>query len=242
MSSQLRPNEAFCQGELPGIPPEHRKQRGMNRDVAHLYMTKGVIIDSFSGMPIMNPETLVPTGMISFSEAMRQGDPDYSQYVHFYENDDKLERFWNNPFRYLGKLSKFEGFVATDFSTGPDIPDPVRRYNVYRNQLTGAWLQSLGYRALCNVRCPAFEHDYFLTGVPRRSLICVGAVGCIKNRKDRQRFQGGLIRIVHELEPMGIVVVGEDAYGVFDYVKSNDIPLYFFSGETARYRGGDARG
>ncbi len=229
-----------CQGELPGIPPEPRPRRGSNRDVAHQYMTKGVIIDQGTGMPIMLPEHREPAGMISFSEAMGQKSPDYSQHVHFYENDDVIERFWNNPWNYMRKLSLFAGVVSTDFSTGPGIPDPVRRYNAYRNQLTGSWMQSLGLAVLCNVRCHAFGCDYLLSGVPRRSLICVGAVGCIKNPHDRARFEGGLMRAVQELEPAGMIVVGKDSYGVFDCVRESGVPLRFFDGRTARYHGGGA--
>lgn len=233
MSTDLRQKTHCCQGTLPGIPPESRRQRGSNRDVAHAYMTKGVIIDQTNGMPVMWPESNVPTGMVPFSVAMGQKNPDYSCHVHFFENDDVIERFWNNPWRYLERLSRFAGVVATDYSTGPSMPDPVRRYNVYRNQLTGAWMQSLGIAALCNVRCPVFGHDYFLAGVPRHSLICVGEVGCVKNRYDRNRFEGGIVRAVQELEPTGIVVVGGDSYGVFDYARDCEIPLYFFRGKAA---------
>ncbi len=241
MPDQMRTKvQHCCQGELPGIPPEPRPQRGSSRDIGHMYMTKGVIIEQGSGMPLMLPEHRVPTGMISFSEAMRQKEPDYTHHVHFYENDDMIERFWNKPWNYLGKLSRFAGIVATDYSTGPGIPDPVRRYNVYRNQLTGSWMQSLGLSVLCNVRCPAFGCDYFLAGVPKRSLICIGEVGCVKNTRDRARFEGGLKRAIQELKPEGIVVVGRNSYNVFDYARGNGVPLHFFDGETARYHGGGA--
>jgi hypothetical protein len=224
------------QGSLPGIPPEPRKSRGSSRDVLHAYMTKGVVIDQLSGMPVMKPETDIPAGAISFSEAISTNKPDFNSYVHFYENDDKVERFWNNPWRYMKKLSHFAGFIATDYSTGPGIPDPVRRYNVYRNQLTGAWLQSLGFHALCNMRCPAFGHDYFIAGAPHNSLIGIGEVGCVKNRYDRNRFEGGLIRAINELAPAGLVIVGSDFYGVFDYARDCGVPLYFYAGQTSRYR------
>lgn len=240
MSIKACPKTRCYQGELPGIPPESRMQRGSNRDVSHAYMTKGVIIDQTSGMPVMWPESQMPVGMVSFSEAMSQKHPNYSYHVHFFENDDVIERFWNNPWNYLGKLSRFAGVVATDYSTGPSMPDPVRRYNVYRNQLTGAWMQSLGMSVLCNVRCPAFGRDYFLAGVPHHSLICVGEVGCVKNRNDRNRFEGGLVRAIQELEPTGIVVVGEDSYGVFDYVKDCGVPLRFFKGKAAQAHARDA--
>lgn len=53
--------------------------------------------------------------------------------------------------------------------------------------------------------------------------------------------RGGLIRAVDELKPTGIVVVGEDSYGVFDYVRDCGVPIYFFSGETQKaYKAGDA--
>lgn len=226
------------QAGLPLDVPEHRRKRGSSRDVAHAYMTAGVILDQTTGMAVMRPEQEVPHGMISFSEAMRQRDHNYDQYVHFYENDDQIERFWNNPWNYLDRLGRFAGVVATDYSTSPGIPDAVRRYNVYRNQLTGAWLQSIGYHALCNVRCPAYGYGYFLTGAPRESLIAVGEVGCVKNRFDRNRFEGGLIRAIDELRPTGIVVVGEDSYGVFDYARDCGVPLHFFPGETERFHEG----
>ena len=102
-------------------------------------------------------------------------------------------------------------------------------------------MQSLGLVTLCNVRCPAFGHDYFLSGVPKKSLICVGEVGCVQDRRDRNRFEGGLLRAVQELDPTGIVVVGEDSYNVFDCVRASGVPLFFFKGESSRYYGGEVR-
>ena len=62
----------------------------------------------------------------------------------------------------------------------------------------------------------------------------------MKSLRDRARFEGGLIRAVQELEPTGLVVVGEETYNVFDYVKKSGIPLYLFKGETSSYYGYDA--
>lgn len=227
------------QGALPGIPVEPREGRGVSRDVYHVYMTRGVVLDQLSGMPIMKPERQIPHRVVSFSEAMKSSNQDYDSYVHFYENDDQIMRFWNNPWNYLSKLSKYAGFIASDYSTGPTIPRPIRQYNVYRNQLVGAWLQSLGFHVLCNVRCPAFGHDYFLAGVPKNSVLAVGEVGCVKNRCDRKRFEGGLIRAVTELSPKGLVVVGKDSYDVFDIVRDAEIPLYFYDGQADLHFGGD---
>lgn len=191
-------------------------------------------------MPIMKPEIAVPKGLISFSEAMDRRCTDFECYVHFYENDCHIERFWNSPWKYMDRLSMFSGFISPDYSSTPDMKLPQRQFNVYRNQLVGAWLQSLGYHALCNVRTPTFKHAYSLSGVPKHSLLAIGSVGCLKNIADRHRFEGGLIRLIDDLEPVGLIVCGTDSYGVFDYAKDKNIPLHFYPGQTQKYFNGDS--
>ena len=224
------------QPRIPGMPEDRsrRSPRRGSRDVFHAYMAKAVSFDKETGMPMMAPEADVPKGVISFSEAMNRKTTDFDQYVHFYEHDGQIERFWNDPWKYMGRLSRFSGFISPDYSSAPDMPKPLRMFNTYRNQLVGAWLQSLGYKVICNVRCPAYGHEYSLVGVPKRSVLAVGAVGCIKDPRDRHRFEGGLIRAIDEADPIGLVVVGEDAYGVFEYARIKGIPLYFHSGSTRK--------
>lgn len=225
----------FYQCQIPDIPLERKKPSKACKDVFHGYMTKAIQLDPEFGMPIMRPELEVPRGVVSFSEAMDSKTTDFDQYVHFYEHDAKIERFWKSPWKYMDRLSNFAGFLSTDYSSTPDMPKPQRAYNVYRNQLVGSWLQDLGYNSICNVRCPAEGHDYSIAGAPRHSLLGVGAVGCIKNRECRRRFEGGIARIVDELEPAGLVVVGEDAYDVFDYAKAKGVPIYFYPGPTQKH-------
>ncbi len=223
------------QFKIPGMPLEPRKPSKACKDVFHAYMTKAVELDFDTGIPIMQPEANIPKSVISFSEAMGNKCTDYDQYVHFFEHDKKIERFWNAPWKYMPKLSKFAGFLSPDYSSTPGMPRPLKIYNIYRNQLVGAWLQNLGYKAICNVRCPAVDHNYTIAGTPKKSLLGVGAVGCIKNRNDRHRFEGGIRRIVDELEPLGLIIVGEDAYGVFDYAKEKGVPLHFYPGPTQKH-------
>lgn len=225
----------FVQGQIPDIPPERKTPSKACKDVFHGYMTKAIELEPVFGMPMMKPELKIPKGVVSFSEAMNSKTVDFDQYVHFYEHDAKTERFWNSPWKYMNRLRNFAGFLSSDYSSTPDMPKPQRAYNIYRNQLIGAWLQNLGYNVICNVRCPAEGHDYTIAGVPKNSLLGIGAVGYIKNRNCRRRFEGGIARIVDELEPAGLVVIGKDAYGVFDYAKFRGIPLHFYPGSTQKH-------
>lgn len=227
------------QYQFPGFPDDFKcPSKGM-KDVFHAYMTRGVTFEETAEMPIMQSEHIVPKGLVSFSEAMEQRCKDFDCYVHFFENDCQIERFWNAPWKYMDRLSMFSGFISPDYSSTPDMKRPQRQFNTYRNQLVGAWFQSLGYHAICNVRSPAFGHDYSLAGAPRHSLIAIGSVGCVKNRADRRRFEGGLIRLIDTLDPSGLVICGSDSYDVFDYAKEREIPLHFYSGQTQKYFEGD---
>lgn len=220
---------------LPGIPLEHKKPGRACKDVFHGYMTRALQLDPEFDIPIMKPELEIPKDVISFSEAMNPNITNFNQYVHFYEHDNKIERFWNAPWKYMDRLSRFAGFFSTDYSSTPDMPKPQRAFNIYRNQLVGSWLQSLGYHSICNVRCPADGHDYSIAGAPHHSLLGIGAVGCIKNKNCRDRFEGSLVRIIDELEPTGLIVVGVDAYSTFDYAKAKGVPVYFYLGSTQRH-------
>lgn len=220
------------QTQIPGMPLEPKKPNKGCKDVFHGYMTRAVVRDPETDMPIMARESNVPKGVVSFSEAMDKKNQAFDCYVHFYEHDKSIERFWNSPWKYMKKLSMYAGFIAPDYSVTPDMPKPLREYNTYRNQLIGAWLQTLGYRAICNVRCLLSGDKFSLAGAPKNSLIAIGAVGCIKDRASRNRFEGGLIRLVDELEPTGLVVVGEDAYDVFEHPKEKGIPIHFYQGQT----------
>ncbi|WP_273383132.1 DUF4417 domain-containing protein [Enorma phocaeensis] len=221
------------QCEIPDMPLEAKIPTKACKDVFHAFMTRATELDAETGMPVMRRELAVPNGVIAFSDAMNNANRDFGCYVHFYEHDDHIERFWNSPRRCMARLGKYAGFISPDYSITPDMPKPQRAYNAYRNMLVGAWQQTLGYKAICNVRCSYFD-DSMLAGAPKNGLIAIGAVGCIKNRNNRHRFEGGIIRIVDELEPSGLVIVGTDAYGVFEYPKRKGIPLYFYPGRTQK--------
>lgn len=47
--------------------------------------------------------------LVPFSVAMHERWRDFDCFVHFYEDDFRFERVWNDPHKYLPKLSKFEG-------------------------------------------------------------------------------------------------------------------------------------
>ena len=89
------------------------------RDVFRAFLVKNAHYDGNLEIPVLQPETKLPNGLISFSKAMHSTD--YDQWVHFYEDDVSFERVWNRPRIYLPKLKKFRGVISPDFSLYRDM-------------------------------------------------------------------------------------------------------------------------
>ena len=109
------------------------------RDVFHAWMLERLGFSRPWDMPVLAPVEAHPTALVPFSVAMHERWRDFDCFVHFYEDDFRFERVWNDPHKYLPKLSKFEGVIMPDFSTCIDFPRPLKMWNCYRNQTLGAW-------------------------------------------------------------------------------------------------------
>ena len=71
-----------------------------------------------------------------------------AQGLHFYSDDYQFERVWTKPEVYLELLQQFAFVVEPDFSMYLDFPEPLQKWNHYRNQLLGAWWQARGLHVI----------------------------------------------------------------------------------------------
>ena len=232
------------------------------RDVFHAFMVEGARFEGEFDMPCIEGVQTRPRGLVPFSEAMNKQCSDFDSHVMFYEDDYRFERIWAHPHRYAERLSRFAGCVSPDFSTCTDFPGALKVWNTYlegdeslvledfpgalkvwntyRDRAVGFWMQRhLGLQVIPNVRVERLTRAWALDGLPRESLIAVGARACVKDRDDRRLFCEGLKIACDELRPSGIVWYGSDAYGVSDYPKSLGIPLFIYPGRGRGQLSGD---
>ena len=164
------------------------KGKRHNRDVFHSYLVNGADFLGPLDMPALKPALCWPKKLVAFSDAMSSGWNDFDCTVHFFEDDIRIEPFWNNPRKYLPKLSKFDSVIGPDYSVCYDFPVPLKEWNAYRNQALSYWLQRNGLLVIPNVRCDPGKPDTYLAGIPKHSSIAIGARACIKRRRDRDLF------------------------------------------------------
>lgn len=80
------------------------------------------------GIPQIDPVTEYPQGeFIPVNYAMTAKRPE-DKIVHTFVDDYQFVRFWNQPDRYIDRLSKFKAVCAPDFSTYTDMPLAMQIY------------------------------------------------------------------------------------------------------------------
>ena len=188
-------------------------------------------------IPVLEPIDVLPGEMTPFSQAIsssrRKG------WVHFYEDDVKFERVWNNPERYLRILEQFEGVIAPDFSVYRDMPLVMQQWNIYRSRAMAHALQARGQKVVASLRFG--DERTFETaclGIPRNASFAVGTHGLMRGRHEKELFAAGIDYSVTRLDPKAIIVYGsvpEDIFG--KYRKSGVRILQFESRFAETHRG-----
>ena len=146
------------------------------KDVFHAYLVDGARFTEGEEYPIIGSCDQIPQKMIPFSQI--KYTKDFNQAVHFYETDDKIECFANNPHRYLQRLKKFKAVITPDFSVYRDMPLVVQRHQTYLNRAFGFWLQKNGVPIIPNVRYgDERTYSFCFEGIPQNSVISIGTHG-----------------------------------------------------------------
>ena len=186
----------------PGENPDRRKKPAHHaRDVFHAWMLEGAEYAKPLGMPKLAPVHVDPGRLAAFSDAMDPKWRDFDCFVHFFEDDCRIERFWGNPKAYINKLGKFQGVVGLDYSVCWDFPVALKDYNHWRNSVCTYWLQQHLPYAVPQARCEDGDYESVLAGLPKHSTIAIGARSMVHDLADRAVLMKSVETIVH---PVGV--------------------------------------
>lgn len=177
--------------------------------------------------PTIQPCHAIPKRLVTFmvADSERHGDA----FCHFFIDDYRFERLWNDPRGYLPILRRYAGVIGPDFSTYTDMPKPMQQWNAYRCRALEAYWQRQGITVIPNVQFGQRDTwEWAFDGMPRRSVLCTSCVGLYKDREGRSNFVRGMEECVGALEPTALVMYGHeipfDAGGipVLWYANDND--------------------
>lgn len=181
-----------------------------NQDILNWYKTPDIMEFTDDGFPILLPLKtfkLPRRGVtfLPFNYAM--SNKNKNAYIHFYLQDYQFNRIWNNPMKYIDILADYEGVVMPDFSLYWDMPEPLQRFNHYRNLWFARLCQINGMTVIPSVN---WSHEksfeFCFSGLPKDSALMVSAAGSSRQKEVLPRFLTGFERMIKELEPKQILL------------------------------------
>ena len=187
-------------------------------DVFHSELVKGAAFSEKHEFPILEPTYFLPERAIPFDKASKAKD--HKQWVHFYIDDYRFERLWNNPKQYLPMLQRFDGVITPDYSIYKDMPVVMQTWNTYRNRAMAFWLQKNGVPIVPNI-CWNDERsfDFCFEGLSQGCSVAISSNGCLRTEENRQLFKKGLTAMVEILRPNAIINYGSASNDIWNPYK-----------------------
>lgn len=150
-----------------------------------------------------------PQRVIGFNEAKTCAHPERVG-LHFFLDDYQFERLWRAPGKYVNMLRAFPFVLGPDFSVYTDYPEPLQRWNHYRNQLLSAWLQHQGVRVIPTAGWAGPESfAWCFDGLPKGAPVAISTVGCLVHKQATQAFMDGFIELIRQTQPRRVIVYGK---------------------------------
>ena len=190
-------------------------------------LVAGAEFDGNLGIPMIRPpcEIKIPSGITPFTKRERAVGTDDA--VGFFEKDPAFAEVLINPAAYVDDFLRFRYLLPVDCSLYRDAPLAVQVTNLYRSRAIGSYYQRHGANVYTLIRWGneyTYTTKYFperiaFLGAPKRSVLCIGTYGCVRNREDKYYFKAGLEAMLETLEPVLVLIYGSMPGKIFnDYL------------------------
>lgn len=132
----------------------------------------------------------------------------------FFSYDKILQKYWDNPLKYVPLLQLSKLCCTPDFSVYPGMNQWEISHNVYKNRWLGCLWQSYGIPVICSVSwADDSTFDICFSGIEKGSIVAVSTLGCTQLNKSL--FLCGYKRMMDTIEPSLVIVYGNLIDGMF---------------------------
>lgn len=162
------------------------------------------------------------TDWVSFLDAKKSASKNAS--CHFYLDDYRFLRVWNNPEIYVPALARFAQVLSPDFSLFSDYPKAIQLYNHYRKHWLAAFWQERGVRVIPTICWSTPDsYDWCFEGEPTESVVSVSSVGCCMSAANKAAFNDGYAAMLETLHPSQVIYFGKDILNDENAFNTEDI-------------------
>ena len=169
-----------------------------------------------NGMPIMkkvnekefNFEKAIPLNLQNLTKNING-----KNVLVFPFNDDKvLEKYWNDPLKYIPLFQTTMGIGTPDYSVLPNMNINLIKTNIFRNRWLGCTMQYYGINAIPTIGWVYRDtYDICFSGIEPGGVIMISTIGC---QDEKQLFLQGFNEMKRRLTPSLIIVYGDMIRGM----------------------------
>lgn len=127
--------------------------------------------------------------------------------VTTFQWDETLNKYWNNPLKYIVTFKGFLGVGTPDFSAYTNMDEIEIAHNVYKNRWLGCLWQDMGIKSIPTITWAKENTDkYCFAGIERGSDVIIST---LSNYKGKENFLRGYNKMLEIIDPKTIFVKGE---------------------------------
>ena len=166
-------------------------------------------------MPFIHKTDFVPEDLMSFNYMLNTDA--FEKGIHFYVDDYQFERIWNDPDKYLDRVSQFACCLTPDFSMYTEMPLAMMVWNKFRSQLIGQIMQDYGITVIPTLQwCKEDSFEFCFEGIEAGGTVSVSTIGVKKEDSASEIWFKGMDEAIRRLKPSHVVVYGGDIGYKFD--------------------------
>lgn len=163
------------------------------------------------GIPIMNKITedqldfakIKPLNVQNLSVRKNNSN----KFVLGFSDDNRIESFYNNPFKYVPRFQSAYAVATPDYSLHPQMNPLTYLHQIYKNRWLGCFWQEHGIMALPCVGWTTEEwDDLSFVAIEIGSVVVISTLGC---KRDVDFFMRGYNEMIRRIEPPLIIVYGD---------------------------------
>ena len=178
----------------------------------------------------LNIEDMIPIGIQNLSTKYNNKN----KLVLPFNYDKNLNKFWNDPMKYIPRFQSAMAVGTPDYSVYPSMNPIEIEHNVYMGRWLGGLWQTYGCTVLPVVSWWGEDtYDVCFSGIEYESIVIISTIGCSENV---EVFMQGFNEMKRRINPPLIIVYGDmidEMTGRFVNIKYKEA---FNSNKTCFYK------
>ncbi len=165
--------------------------------------------DNKWGIPLIQKSEIdiLDIKLIPFDHTIEDDSFNIDKTVHFFVEDSKQDRVYDNPDKYISRLAQYVHVLTPDFSLYTDMPLAVQLHNIFRSRWCGAKWQELGLSIIPTISWSTNQsYDFCFAGIEQGSVVAVSTLGALK-KKDL--FLAGYFEMKKRINPQHVLCFGK---------------------------------